>query len=145
MTENEINCVSWHISITVYPVSEFFQCITNKDMNRFMVIWCSKTHAFIQATFHNSINHPALKFLFLCFFFFISCKHLLFCAPKELPDVMCTVCADGWNADFFHCPNASTSHCAHSGNIWFASDVWHLCSFGFTPCCVLAATAQTLA
>lgn len=38
MTENEINCVSWHISITLYPVSEFFQCITNEDMNRFMGI-----------------------------------------------------------------------------------------------------------
>lgn len=130
MAENKIHCVSWHISTTPYPESEGFQCITN----RFMGIWCQKTYAFIQELFHKSTTCPALKFLLLLLYIYIiNCTHILFCIPKELPDVMCSVCTDGWNADLFHCPNASTSHCAHSGNIWVTSDGWHLCSFGCMP------------
>lgn len=136
MAENKIHCVSWHIFTTLYPVSEGFHCITNK-YSTWMDLWgydaakpmhlykcCSTKAPTIQLQSFNFINF--LKY-------FIYCTGILFCTPKELPDVMCTVCTDGWNADLFHCPTASTSHCAHSGNIWVTSDGWHLCSFGCMP------------
>lgn len=82
MAEKKIYCVSLHISTTPYPVSEGFQCITNKYTNRFMGIWAAKPM--------HCASRPGLFY-----FFIINCTCILFYIPKELPDVMCTVCMMG--------------------------------------------------